>query len=431
MGRVFKRCAWLLAAFGIMVDVSIGAVSFEVYQAASRVPRLEKGLPNAEGFGGMTQGGKGGKVLKVTTLEDSGDPGSLRWAVKQPYPRIVQFAVEGIIDLNTNLIIEEPFLTLDGSTAPGRGVLLKDGTLFVHNTHDVIVTHMRVRPGDEVALKKGKWKKIGRKPSQIPLDAITVNGSTFVLIDHCSASWSSDEALSVVNCQNVTVQWCFITEPLANPKVHIEKGVPISHPYAALVWGSSISYVKNLIAYFMLRGPQFVCSITTPGFDPLAKKEAVNNYVYGYSTSASRIKIGDLPSQVHIIGNYYQKPLKSDALEFDFADDRSPNTKSDLLARVFLFQNLGPHLSSVNSDQWKPVKSEFSKQDLLLVRSDSPLFNSNVTTIATDQVPKVILAGAGATLPLRDLIDQRVVNQVQKNTGGLVYGQEDVGGYKF
>ena len=103
-------------------------------------------FPGAEGFGAYSKGGRGGTVWFVTNLEDQG-PGSLRWAVEQEGPRTVIFLVSGNIELEKQLEIEHPYITIAGQTAPGDGICIKGGTLLIR-THDVTVRYIRVRLGD-------------------------------------------------------------------------------------------------------------------------------------------------------------------------------------------------------------------------------------------------------------------------------------------
>src|SRR5690348_5489839 len=108
-------------------------------------------FPGAEGWGRNSKGGRGGAVLKVTNLNDSG-PGSFREAVTNSRPRIVVFEVSGTIDLKSPLQINTPYLTIAGQTAPGDGICLKRFPLRIHNTHDIIIRGIRIRPGIESGL---------------------------------------------------------------------------------------------------------------------------------------------------------------------------------------------------------------------------------------------------------------------------------------
>jgi pectate lyase len=172
-------------------------------------------FPGAEGLGRLAQGGRGGRVIEVTNLNDPG-PGSFRAACIAKEPRTVIFCVSGTIDLQTPIVIENPFITIAGQTAPGGGICLKRSALIVE-THDAVIRFLRSRPGNLFGDQ---------------MDAISIEGeSHHVLIDHCSATWSVDECLSPSGrVSNITVQWCLIGESL-NRSVH-KKG---AHGYGSLV----------------------------------------------------------------------------------------------------------------------------------------------------------------------------------------------------
>ena len=198
-------------------------------------------FPGAEGFGMGAIGGRGGQVIEVTNLNDSG-PGSLRAAVDANGPRIVVFRVGGYIELKSVLNIKKPYITIAGQTAPGDGICLKNYYIAVH-ADNVIIRYLRVRSSD-IAKKE--------------FDAISIFTGHNIIIDHCSASWSTDETISVAsrkgNLGNVTVQWCLITESL-NCSVH-HKGC---HGYGSLIrggYGNGITYHHNLYAHNAGRSPR-------------------------------------------------------------------------------------------------------------------------------------------------------------------------------
>ena len=144
-------------------------------------------LPGVTGFGLDSRAGQGGKVIRVTNLDAAG-PGSLRAALDADGPRIVVFEVGGVIDLNLkSLSIKKPYLTLAGQTAPSPGITTIRGAIYI-STHDVLIQHLRVRPGDA-----GRPKRSGWEPDGIS----TSGGNAYnIVIDHCSISWAVDENLS-------------------------------------------------------------------------------------------------------------------------------------------------------------------------------------------------------------------------------------------
>nr|QQZ49223.1 hypothetical protein JKL49_19155 [Phenylobacterium glaciei] len=138
-------------------------------------------------MGGRDPGGRGGRIIKVTTLASEG-PGSFREALEAKGPRIIVFEVGGVIDLDRKTLkVEEPFVTIAGQTAPSPGITLIRGGMDV-SAHDVVMQHIRVRPGEAGQPKKSGWEE----------DAFsTVSGAYNVIVDHCTFTWATDENLSV------------------------------------------------------------------------------------------------------------------------------------------------------------------------------------------------------------------------------------------
>ncbi|HEX8569231.1 MAG TPA: pectate lyase, partial [Caulobacteraceae bacterium] len=157
-----------------------------VTKASPATAAAELAFPGALGWAAGTPGGRGGRVLRVTTLAASG-PGSLKEAIEADGPRIVVFEVGGVIDLErTTLNVRKPFITIAGQTAPSPGVTLIRGGMNIR-THDVIVQHIRVRPGEAGQAKKSGWEVDG---------ICTLAGAHDVIVDHCSCTWATDENLS-------------------------------------------------------------------------------------------------------------------------------------------------------------------------------------------------------------------------------------------
>lgn len=153
--------------------------------AAANAGGSEPVFPGAVGFGTDARAGRGGRIIRVTNLDAQG-PGSLRAAVEAKGARIVVFEVGGVIDLNRdNISIAEPFLTVAGQTAPSPGVTLIRGGISIE-THNVLIRHLRVRPGDAGQARRSGWEP----------DGIATNAAHHVVIDHCSVTWAVDENLS-------------------------------------------------------------------------------------------------------------------------------------------------------------------------------------------------------------------------------------------
>ncbi|MEZ5059270.1 MAG: hypothetical protein R2879_19720 [Saprospiraceae bacterium] len=173
-------------------------------------------FPTAEGYGKYAKGGRGGVVYEVTNLNDHG-PGSLREAVEAKGARTVVFRVSGTIELERTLSIQNPYITIAGQTAPGDGICLNH-SLSIDADH-VVVRYLRVRYGDQ---------------SGAEADAISSRFTKNIILDHCSASWSVDETVSIYHCDSITVQWCIISASL-NKSNHF-KG---EHGYGA-IWEATM-----------------------------------------------------------------------------------------------------------------------------------------------------------------------------------------------
>jgi pectate lyase len=194
----------------VLADQSI-SVNNSLHQKNNKT--LLPAFPGAEGFGAESIGGRGGKIIEVTNLNDSG-PGSLRFALKEKGPRIVIFKIAGIINLTDAIRINEvnSFLTVAGQTAPGGGIVIKgtDNNIFViqKGAHDIIIRYLRLRNGSGIANGSGH-------------DNLTISGAHNVIIDHVSTSWSTDENISMYrkkdnpDIYNITIQRSIASEGLA------------------------------------------------------------------------------------------------------------------------------------------------------------------------------------------------------------------------
>lgn len=364
------------------------------------VPKQVLAFPTAQGFGAWTPGGRGGKVYIVTNLNDKG-PGSLREAVEASGPRIVIFNVAGTIFLQSGLRIQNPYITIAGQTAPGDGVTIANYETSIE-THDVIIRHLRFRLGD-----------LYRSES----DALGVNGGSNVIIDHVSASWGMDETLSVSESDNVTVQWCYITESMKNS--YHSKG---SHGYGSLVrggYGGQYSLLNNLWAHHMGRMPR-------PGnYNSYLKDpdglfvDFRNNvfYNWGGSTSGANNDSNSV-TKYNFINNYYIS---------------GPNTSGLKAFREYSVKAqayfAGNYMNGVEpADPWTLVDVKISR-DIFETeyKQDKPFESGYVSTVAAEQAYQQVLEVAGAQP--RDAIDLRVTQSVIERTGRHINSQIDVGSW--
>lgn len=390
------------AAFGnrsaTQLLISQGSSSLGTSSSGHSEAQAIPAFPGAEGAGAMTPGGRGGRVIFVDNLSDAG-PGSFREACEAKGPRIVIFRVSGLITLLRPIQIKNPFITIAGQTAPGDGICLRNYT-FIIATHDVVVRYIRSRLGDLSAEQA---------------DSITlVSGAENVVIDHCSASWSVDEALSLSgNVLNVTVQWCLIAEAL-NKSKHA-KG---THGYGSLSRATGlISWHHNLWAHNKARNPRLGDNYGQP---PYPTFDVRNNVIYDYGDIASGLTQGVL--KVNYVGNYIRPGPSSKA--------KTPihvGGPSDL--QFFIRENVfegSDALTADNSLFFDPVMIEGKRQ---VQTVSEPFSIRSVVSSSAQNAYETVLLRAGASLPQRDSVDARIVDEVRKRQGSLIDSQEQVGGW--
>lgn len=355
-------------------------------------------FPGAEGFGSRTPGGRGGRVISVTNLDDSG-PGSLRAACEAEGPRVVVFRVSGLITLSTPIVIRNPFMTVAAQTAPGAGVCLR-GSAFVIATHDVIVRYLRSRLGD----------LSGRAE-----DSITVErGSRDVILDHCSASWGIDETLSLAgDLSYVTVQWCLIAEGLSNSK-HPEG----EHSFGSLVRASGpVSLHHNLWAHNKSRNPRLG---DTSGEPPYPSFDLRNNVVYDFGDVCSGMTQGVF--EENYVANYLKPGPSSTATH---AIRIAAPSDISLYVRDNVFEGDNEQ----TADNLKLIQSIFLGDRRQVRILTEPFASSPVRTQSAAEAYESVLASAGATLPSRDAADARVIEEVRARAGRVIDSQEQVGGW--
>ncbi len=359
-------------------------------------------------------------VLRVTTLAADG-PGSLKAALMAKGPRTVVFEVGGVIDLGMKeLRISEPFLTIAGQTAPHPGVTIIKGGLTIA-THDVVIRHIRIRPGDG-----GMAKRSG------DIDAITtVRGAHDVIVDHCSLTWATDENLSASSTRfhgeseaewmanasrRITYSNNIVGEGLANathPKGEHSKGSLI-HDHV-----NEVLIVGNLYAHNYERSPLFKGG---------ARGQVVNNLIYNPGQRAIHYNLiaeewlGHPYSRGEMVvrGNVMRAGRSTEPLAF-FMIGGSGDLDLYLQDNLVVDRVGNKSIADTGSYTTAPLKLSRVKT--------APALPFGVTLLPSEKVQDVVIENVGATPWNRDLIDRRIVADVIEGRGEIIDSQEQVGGY--
>ncbi|RAJ09281.1 Ig-like domain-containing protein, partial [Arenibacter echinorum] len=339
-----------------------------------------KAFPGAEGFGKNTTGGRGGKVLFVTNLKDSGS-GSLRAALEANGTRTVVFRVGGTISLTDPIYIKHGNLTIAGETAPGGGILIRGGMIQVEDSN-VIIRYIRFRLGASTV-------------SGDDVFSITSWNGTLenVIIDHCSLSWGDDEnfnmrAGSGAAVSNVTVQNSIISEC----------------GYGILLYKNirNVSFYQNLFAHNTERSIR-----ANYGEEGVFKFEMVNNLIYGFGLAATNPSNGQ---KYTILNNKYKysNDIGSSASDMIGASEADPGVP-DSWTYAYISGNIIPSGANLNK----------SRVDAYI--ETTPFATSGLTAIAkpASSVETNILSHVGASLPTKDAVDLRIIDNYKNSKGTL------------
>lgn len=377
-------------------------------------------FPGAEGYGKNATGGRGGRVIKVTNLNDAG-PGSLREAINAAGPRIVVFEVSGNIKLKSRLQIKNNGITIAGQTAPGDGICIQDYEVNI-DADNVIIRYLRFRLGD-----------LARRES----DALWGRYRQQVIIDHCSMSWSIDECASFYANKDFTLQWCILSESL-NKSFH-EKD---DHGYGAIWGGTRASFHHNLLAHHNSRNPRFNGGGRTgmPA-SPLGNEEVDhrNNVIYNWGSNSA---YGGENGQYNIVNNYYKPgpgtPANRRNRLLEISMDADPVQFPPGFGRFYIDGNYMEGHTAVSGDNWNGGVDLRSGVVLATARATQAFEAMPVGQHSATQAYERVLNLAGASLK-RDAVDARVVQEVRNGTvtyygsktgrAGIIDSQEDVGGW--
>ena len=366
-------------------------------------------FPGALGYGAQAKGGRGGEVVYVTNLRDSGS-GSLRAALESSGPRTVVFRVAGTIELESTIHVKEPFVTVAGQSAPGGGIALRHSgvsgfgkPLVTVSTHDVILRHVRFRRGPSAE-------------GECCGDNLLLINARDVIIDHCSFSWSTDESLNGWPAERVTIQRSLIAESLAKSS-HEEDGVIESHALAALFGDASdeITFIQNVFAHNTGRNPQIA---PTQGGTFQVVNNLVVNTCYAMTLSAKQ----GPQARFDAIGNVIIA-----------GDNTCGKGRASILlsgdVKVYVEDNLTPYRRE-GQDEWlaTAVFRQEPPADRAL-RAESPHVTPGAARYKASELEAALLPGVGATLPHRDAADDRVIQSVRDRGGAIIDLPAQVGGW--
>ena len=416
---------------------------------------VARAFPGAEGGGMYATGGRGGKILHVTTLEDSNAEGTLRWACTQNYPRIIVFDVAGTIALKSQLQINRDNCTIAGQTAPGDGICLKNYTFRI-SASNVIVRFIRCRMGDEEKTEDDAIQVMSHGDKENP------DKYHDIIIDHCSVSWSTDECASFYGMKDFTFSWNIVSESL-RASVH-GKG---NHGYGGIWGGNNATYHHNLLAHHDSRNPRidhdYVCIQKGP-------VTISNNVVYNWSGNTcyggESINNTNTSRQYNFVNNYYKpgpatpsshlwllEPTVScsncSGLGYYPNDDKSykesatnkvPTGSTIVPGRFYVAGNTLDGKNDVTSNNWKAGTSSgvgvyISSSDAAKIKANSPYECNPMSLHSANDAFTVVTTYAGASFA-KDAIDARVqqetingkatYNGSNGSKNGLIDTQTDV-----
>ncbi|KQB37492.1 T9SS type A sorting domain-containing protein [Flavobacterium aquidurense] len=368
-------------------------------------------FPDAEGYGRFARGGRGGKVVAVTNLNDSG-LGSLRDAVTNDIgPRTIVFNTSGIIQLTSRLVLSQPYVTVAGQTAPGKGICIRSAPFGITG-NDAVVQNIRVR--------------VGGGPTY---DGMGLTGADNSIIDHCSISWTIDESFSSRSGKNITLQKTLISEAL-NAAGHQNYPVGTEHGYAATIGGDIGSFHHNLLAHCYGRNWSLGGGLDGSGAYA-GKMDITNNVVYNWG---SRTTDGGT-KEVNFVNNYYKPGAGSKIFTAFNQQNEGAGTGTQ---QCFFSGNVMPEYFDESNQATGRKASGVTVSFENFV--NTPFFPSYVNTQSAKNAYKIVLSDVGCTQPEFDEHDQRIITETLNGTysfrgsvtnkPGFPDNESDVGGFE-
>ncbi|SHG53030.1 Pectate lyase [Flavobacterium frigidimaris] len=375
-------------------------------------------FPGAEGGGAFTQGGRGGKIFVVTSLEDNGK-GTFREACEAVGARTIVFNVSGIIQLKKRISMRAPYVTIAGQTAPGDGICIAGETLEI-DTHDVIIRHMRFRRGATEVTRRD--------------DALGGNPMGNIIVDHCSVSWGLDENISLYRHQfqvnekskleklpacNITIQNTISSEGLDT----------YNHAFGSTIGGLNSTFMRNLWADNISRN----ASVGMYG-----DFNFVNNVIFNWWNRS--VDGGDYRSMFNIINNYYKPgPITptDQPIRYRILKPESGYMVPKTYGRAYVAGNYIDGSPEVTADNWnggiqlEDMPDEQKKSYLELIKQPKAFSMPKFNIMTAEEAYEFVLNNVGATFPKRDIVDERIIKQVRTGKIEVKDGLENAIGVAF
>ena len=418
-----SEAAWKAAYEVVQQEMRAGRPYVPYAHRPDDLPQAKiPAFPGAEGGGMYAFGGRGGKVYTVTNLNDRGE-GSLREACEAGGARIIVFNVAGIIRLESPIVINAPYLTIAGQTAPGDGVCVAGESVWIM-THDVVIRHMRFRRGETNRARRD--------------DALGGNPVGNIMIDHCSVSWGLDENISLYRHMYDYSEGQYPVKKEKYPTVNITIQNTISakaldtysHAFGSTLGGENTAFVRNLWASNTARNPSI-------GWNGVFN--FVNNVLFNWVHRT--VDGGDYTAKYNMINNYY-KPgpatKKDNPVVHRILKPESGRSKHSYkqYGRVYAEGNIVEGFPEISADNWNGGIQIESQRDTKghteYMRSFEPFAMPYIDIMPASKAYEFVLENVGATLPCRDKVDQIVINEVR--TGEIYYDPnmpEDAKGTKM
>ena len=395
-------------------------------------------FPGAEGYGRYALGGRGGVVYHVTTLEDNGDDenpieGSFRYGIKKVSgPRTIVFDVAGEIHLRQRLMVSDKFITVAGQTAPGNGIMFRGAPIGFAD--DGITRFVRMRRGhisDE-------------DPAEFGADGMGMPGNDNAIMDHCSISWSIDEAFASRGGKGLTLQKTILGETLN--KAYHPNYDDTEHGYAATIGGGEYggnpgSYHHNLLAHNQGRNWSLSGGLMGGAYD--GHHDVFNNVVYNWGNRATDggthelnfvnnyYKMGPATSQKYLLRHQFEGTGEGTQRAYysgNIREDKNGNKKQDkpTTATQKSGETFTYELSGGQKLNWEPWSLE-------------PFFESWAVIETAEAAYKNVLSDVGCNMPAIDKHDIRLVNETLTGTTtykgnrtgkkGLIDHEDDAEGF--